>query len=97
MPEFIMLMHADAAAPPSGADWSRYLAGLRERDAFDGGSAIGAGECFRNAGAPSTSSSHITGYIRVRAESPAGARRLLEGNPVYEGGGTVEIRELPRN
>ena len=39
----------------------------------------------------------LTGYIRVQAESLADARRLLEGNPVYEAGGTIEIRALPRD
>jgi hypothetical protein len=39
---------------------------------------------------------HLTGYIRVRAESLNAARALVAGNPVYEAGGTIEIRELPR-
>jgi hypothetical protein len=30
------------------------------------------------------------------ARDLAHARSLLPGNPVYEAGGTVEIRELPR-
>jgi hypothetical protein len=32
----------------------------------------------------------------VTAQSLAAARSLLAGDPVYEAGGTVEIRELPR-
>jgi hypothetical protein len=32
----------------------------------------------------------------VNAENLAAAKSLLPGNPVYEAGGTVEIRELPR-
>ena len=39
---------------------------------------------------------HLTGYIRVRAESLDQAKSLLAGNPLFEAGGTVEIRELPR-
>ena len=39
---------------------------------------------------------HISGYVRVTADSLAEARELLQGNPVYEAGGTVEIRELPK-
>ena len=35
------------------------------------------------------------GFIRVRAADIEAARHFLAGNPVYEGGGTVEIRELP--
>ncbi|MEO7966661.1 MAG: hypothetical protein ABIT38_22410 [Gemmatimonadaceae bacterium] len=40
---------------------------------------------------------HITGYIRLRAESFDAARALLVGNPVFGGGGTVEIREVPKS
>ena len=39
---------------------------------------------------------HLSGYIRVQAETLEAAKKLLEGNPVFEAGGTVEIRELPR-
>ena len=38
----------------------------------------------------------LAGYIRVTADSLDQAKTLLAGNPVYEAGGTVEIRELPR-
>ncbi|MEZ5966332.1 MAG: hypothetical protein R3F56_21030 [Planctomycetota bacterium] len=40
---------------------------------------------------------HLTGYIRVRAASLEEARDLVQGNPVFEAGGTVEIRELPKD
>ena len=39
----------------------------------------------------------LTGYIRIRAESLEAARHYLSGNPTFEAGGTVEIRELPRS
>jgi hypothetical protein len=39
---------------------------------------------------------HLAGYIRVTADSLDAARSLLAGNPHFEAGGTVEIRELPR-
>jgi hypothetical protein len=39
---------------------------------------------------------HISGYIRVCAESLESGRELVVGNPVYEANGAVEIRELPR-
>jgi hypothetical protein len=39
----------------------------------------------------------LSGYIRVRAESLDDARRFVADNPVYERGGTIEIRELPRD
>jgi hypothetical protein len=95
MADFIFLMHDDA---PGGAahDWDSYLTRLRETADFQGGSAIGQGCCERKAGQPPAPTAHITGFIRVAAEDMAHARALLSGNPVYEAGGTVEIRELPR-
>ena len=43
-----------------------------------------------------TITGHLAGYIRVNADSLEQAKALLAGNPVFEAGGTVEIRELPR-
>lgn len=40
---------------------------------------------------------YLGGYLRVRAASLEAAEALLAGNPVYEAGGTVEIRELPKD
>ena len=70
---------------------------LRARGAFDGGSAIGGGVALRKEGEPATLSSGLTGYIRGQADDLAGAQALVAGNPVYEAGGTVEVRELPRD
>jgi hypothetical protein len=39
---------------------------------------------------------HLSGYVRIKAISLDHARDLVNGNPVFEAGGTVEIRELPR-
>ena len=97
MHDFILLMHNDTTAAPSPEMWSSYFSLLRGRGVFEGGSSIGAGETFRKQGSPGNASEHIAGYIRVRANSLADARDLLEGNPVFESGGTVEIRELPRD
>jgi hypothetical protein len=47
-------------------------------------------------GEPPSVTAHLTGYIRVNAESLDQAKSLLIGNPLFEAGGTVEIRELPR-
>jgi hypothetical protein len=94
MSDYIFLMHNDGAKTRA-EDWPAYFANLRASDGFDGGSAIGKGACFRKSGAtPATSP--ISGYIRVQAASLDEAKKLLAGNPVYEAGGTVEIRELPR-
>jgi hypothetical protein len=96
MHDFILLMHNDATSPLSPDMWTPYLASLQARGIFDGGSAIAEGEAFRKQAVPGSVSGHLGGYIRVRAESLSAARDYLAGNPVYECGGTVEIRELPR-
>ncbi len=92
MADYILLMHEDA---PGGLDWDPYLSKLREAGVFQGGSAIGEGACFRKAGAAPEPTAHIGGFVRVTAVDLEAARRLLAGNPVFEAGGTVEIRELP--
>jgi hypothetical protein len=97
MHDFILLMHDDATTAPSPEMWPAYFADLRERGIFDGGSAIGAGEAFRKQATPGPASDHLAGYIRVRAASLIEASDYLAGNPVFECGGTVEIRELPRD
>ena len=96
MRDFILLMHDDTTADITPEAWPRYFADLRERGVFDGGSAIGAGATFRRQGEAAPVSTRLTGYIRVRAESLLAAEDMLAGNPIYESGGTVEIRELPR-
>jgi len=95
MTDYLFLMHDDATAPESDAAWEAYLHKLRASGQFEGGSAIGPGECVTKAGPSAGITAHLSGYIRVRAETLAAAKRLLEGNPVFEAGGTVEIRELP--
>jgi hypothetical protein len=98
MTDFILFMHDDVPQGrqrPDG-DWETYFAKLREFGAFQGGSAIGGGVCASKSSPPAAITGHIAGYIRIRAENLESARELLVGNPVYEAGGTVEIRELPR-
>jgi len=93
--------------------WERYFALLQQSGSFAGGSEIGVGRCFRKeiersgsesmsgamqkAAIPQANSDHLTGFIRVQVANMAGAEALLSGNPVYEAGGTVEIRELLRD
>ena len=95
MPDYILLMHDDAAPGPQ--DWEPYFKRLRASGAFQGGSTIGASECARKTGATPPVTTHLEGYIRITAQDLDDARTFLEGNPVYEAGGTVEIRELPRD
>jgi hypothetical protein len=94
MAEFLLLMHGDATGAAQG--WDEYLGALRARGVFDGGSGIGGGVTLRKTGEPSAISAQITGYIRVQADDLAAAQALVAGNPVYEAGGTVEVRTLPR-
>ena len=97
---YLLLMHADATTAPSNdteAAWSSYIQALTESGQFLGGSAIGGGHCYTLSGEAREITIHITGYIQVRANSLEDARRFLKGNPVFEAGGTVEIRELPRS
>ena len=97
MADYIFFMHDDAPATVNGAAWQQYFSKLRDGGHFNGGSAIGDGVCVNKNGSPPPIAAQLTGYIRIQAESLAEARRLLEGNPVYEAGGTIEIRELPRD
>jgi len=95
MAEYILFMHNDVVAGDRHA-WESYLSTLRRGGVFEGGSGIGAGVCVRKAGAPPPITGHLAGYIRVKAATIDHAKSLLAGNPHFEAGGTVEIRELPR-
>ncbi len=95
MPDFILFMHGDTTREEAG--WPAYFAKLRELGCFEGGSSIGGGACFNKQRAAPAIAAQLTGFIRVQAADLAAAQRLLDGNPVYEAGGTVEIRELPRD
>jgi hypothetical protein len=94
MAEYILLMHDDANS--SDDAWGPYIEKLKRGGFFEGGSAIGDGICARKCGEPASLTAHLTGYIRVSADSLDHAKSLLTGNPHFEAGGTVEIRELPR-
>lgn len=94
MPDYIFFMHndSDAVSPDS---WQPYLNVLQSQNRLRGGSEIGPGDSFRRLGKPVAVSESIVGFIRIEARDLAEARTLLDGNPVFEAGGTVEIRELP--
>ena len=99
MNEYILLMLNDAtdlAAADDGVRWGQYIAELRQSGRFDGGSSIGTGERLRKGQPSQPVNAELTGFIRVRAENIEDAKRFLVGNPTYEAGGTVEIRELSR-
>ena len=66
----------------------------RRSGRFDGGSSIGNGVALRKGGEPPAVSGALIGSIVAEAENLQAARALLGGNPTFEAGGTVEIREL---
>lgn len=95
MAEFILLMHGDYDRPADGENWQPYLEMLGSVGALRGGSAIGRGLCMRRSGSVPSLSDHLVGYVKIEARDLDHARQLVAGNPVYEAGGTVEVRELP--
>jgi hypothetical protein len=95
MAEYILFMHDDVVVENDDA-WEPYLGMLKRSGAFEGGSEIGQGICVRKSGTPPAITEHLIGYIRLVAASIDHAKSLLTGNPHFEAGGTVEIRELPR-
>ncbi|CAN5321820.1 hypothetical protein BH11PSE2_BH11PSE2_01070 [soil metagenome] len=97
MPDFILFMHDDARETRAEANWPAYFAKLNATGAFQGGSEIGGGVCVRKDGASVAIAGHLGGFIRIEARNLEHAQTLLAGNPVYEAGGTVEIRELPKS
>lgn len=93
MSDFLFLMHGDAADERQ-ADWPPYLDRLIQSGRLRGGSSLGAGAGFRKDGAARPLSAHLAGFIRISADGLEDARSCLAGNPVYEAGGTVEVRVL---
>lgn len=99
MNDYILLMYDDAPDGRRSADdaWPAYFEKLRAAAAFQGGSSIDGGLCVRKSGPVPEISHRLNGYIRISAIDLEAARSLLGGNPVFEAGGTVEIRELPKD
>jgi hypothetical protein len=94
MADFIYLMHEAEPADPTA--WEAYIVALNAKGVLRGGSAIGRGACLKKDGHAPPISSHIVGYVRIEVDDMAAAEALLAGNPVYEAGGVIEVRELPR-
>jgi hypothetical protein len=94
MPDYLLLTHNDAPGP---LDWGAYIAALQAAGHFQGGSAIGPGLCARKSGSVPATTTHLSGFIRITADNLHHARSLLAGNPAFDAGGTIEIRELPKS
>ena len=96
MADYMLLMHDDAIGERV-TDWPAYLDTLATAGRLRGGSALGEGRCYRRDTAPGAVSERLTGFVRVVAVDLDDAATCLAGNPVYEAGGTVEIRLLPED
>lgn len=94
MPEYLLLMHKDTLSEELVSAWEAYIQKLIRLEIFLGGSEIGGGQSFRKEPPVGDVASHINGFIRIIANDIDSARALLNGNPCFEAGGTVEIREL---
>ncbi len=93
--DFILLMHGDYDLGGKTENWQPYLDMLGSAGALRGGSAIGSGLCVRRTGSIPDVSRQLVGFVKIEARDLDHARELVQGNPVYEAGGTVEIRVLP--
>lgn len=96
MADFMLLMHGDTTSPEDESAWDAYFERLHSSGAFEGGSSMGEVRSYRRGGA-TAAAAQLTGFLRVRAPDWAAAEAFLDGNPVFAAGGTVEIRELPRD
>ncbi len=93
--DFIVLMHSHYDVSGNSENWQPYPDMLSSAGALRGGSAIGLGLCVRRSGNIPDVSRHLVGYMKIEARDLKHARELVRGNPTYEAGGTVEIRERP--
>jgi hypothetical protein len=96
MPDYLMLMHNDPVRSSRESDWEAYIQTLVKSGTYRGMGAIGSGVCRRKSGTAPPITARIGSYIRLKVESLAEVEALLAGNPVFENGGTVELRELPK-
>ena len=97
MADYILLMHGDSKDQISTEEWAPYIENLSSKNLFRGGSEIGTGACMKRGSPVPGITDHLVGYIRIEVRDLDDARTLMAGNPVYEAGGTLEIRELPRS
>jgi hypothetical protein len=96
MNDYIFLMHSDSG-PTSPKEWDAYIGRLNGLGVFQGGSSIGDGVCVSKSGETNAITGHLSGYIKIKAATLDEAKQFVDGNPAFEAGGTVEIRELPRS
>jgi len=94
--DYLLLMHGDAVDEKTDR-WPAWLDRMASEGRLRGGSSIAGGECVRRDAQPQRPLSSLTGFVRIVASDLEDAKACLVGNPVYEGGGTVELRLLPED
>ena len=75
----------------SQGDWDSYIERLIESGMFRGGSSLGNGVSVSKE--DGDGQCQISGYMRFSAENLNEVRAHLQGNPLYESGGRIEILE----
>jgi hypothetical protein len=96
MKDFILFMHGDAARAGTQEEWTAYFERLRASGQFQGGSAIGGGECLRKSGQPGPLHQVLGGYIRVLARDLEDAKAFVVGNPVSKQAAPLKCASCPR-
>ena len=98
MRDFILIMHNDAEQADQIVDssWADYFQSLKSQGAFIAGVEFGDGFCMVKKKPAPPPTSMLGRYIRVQARTMRDAAQLVEGNPIFEAGGTVEVRALTR-
>ena len=97
MKDYLLLMHSDAPRFGTPEEWDAYFEKLQSAGRFESGSEIGTGECLKKSGSAGPLHKALVGYITILAKDIEDAKTFVPGNPVYEAGGTVEVRELPKS
>ena len=82
-----MLMKGSTAS----GDWDDYIEKLVSSGKFRGGSSLGNGVSVVKGKVDG--GFEVTGYMRFSAESIEEVKELIDGNPVYEAGGSIELLE----
>jgi hypothetical protein len=91
--DYLLLMHDDAGHERAD-QWPVWLDRLAGDGRLRGGSSMAGGECVRQGASAQRPARTLTGFVRIVAADLDDAKACLIGNPVYEGGGTVEIHLL---
>lgn len=90
MAEFMVLMKGDGRS--TTGDWAGYIDKLRKTEHFRGGSSLGNGIAISDR--TDAENCTVTGFMRFDAETIEEVRSLLDGNPLYDAGGNIEVLEL---